>query len=171
MHWIDNGLVILACVEARQHADCRRLNELSERLPAVARGAPAWRRVINLALLAECLSDVGNLVRGLMALAAIPPEQRDLMLAPELRRVHGEILLRRNEREQGERELHEAIEMARRRSERIHELRAMASLARSWRQQGRREAHRILAESYGWFTEGFETRDLRQAKMLLDELS
>jgi len=171
MHWIDNGLVILACVEARQHDDCRRLNELSERLSAVARGAPAWRRMINLTLLAECLSDVGNLERGLMALAAIPPEQRDLMLAPEVRRVHGEILLRRNEREHGERQLHEAIEMARRRSERIHELRATASLARLWRQQGRREeARRILAESYGWFTEGFETRDLREAKMLLNEL-
>ena len=93
------------------------------------------------------------------------------MLAPEVRRVHGELLLRRNEREHGERQLHEAIEMARHRTERIHELRATASLARLWRQHGRsEEARRMLTESYSWFTEGFDTRDLREAKMLLDEL-
>jgi tetratricopeptide (TPR) repeat protein len=170
--WVDNGLVILACVEARHGDDYRRLDELSDRLAAAARGVPAWRRVINLVLLAECLSDVGSLERALTALAAIPLEQRDLMLAAEVRRVHGDLFLRRNEGERGERQLHEAIEMARRRSERIHELRATESLARLWRQQGRREeARRILAESYSWFIEGFETRDLREAKMLLEELS
>ena len=170
--WIDNGLVILAGVEARRRGDYRRLNELSERLPELARGAPAWRRVINFTLLAQCLSDAGDVERGLNALEAIPPEQRDLMLAPEVRRVHGELLLRRNEREHGERQLHEATEMARHRSERIHELRATASLARLWRQQGRsEEARRMLSESYSRFTEGFDTRDLREAKVLLDELA
>jgi len=93
------------------------------------------------------------------------------MLAPEVRRVHGELLLRRNEREHGERQLHEAIEMARRRSERILELRGTTSLAREWRQQGRRdEARRMLADIYGWFTEGFDTQDLRTANALLQEL-
>jgi hypothetical protein len=93
------------------------------------------------------------------------------MLAPEVRRLHGELLLRRNDREHGEQRLHEAIQMAQHRSERLHELRATASLARWWRQQGRREeARRMLAECYRWFTEGFETRDLRDAKILLDEL-
>ena len=170
--WIDNGLVILAGVEARRRGDYRRLNELSERLSELARGAPAWRRVINFTLLAECLSDAGDVERGLNALEAIPPEQRDLMLAPEVRRVHGELLLRRNEREHGERQLHEAIEMARRRSERILELRGTTSLARVWRQQGRRdEARRMLAGIYGWFTEGFDTADLKEAKALLAELS
>ena len=86
--------MILAGVEARRHGDYRRLNELSERLSELARGAPAWRRVINFTLLAECLSDAGDVERGLNALESIPPEQRDLMLAPEVRRVHGELLLR-----------------------------------------------------------------------------
>jgi class 3 adenylate cyclase/tetratricopeptide (TPR) repeat protein len=172
MPWIDNGLVILACVEARQRGDYRRLNELSERLSARGSGEPAWRRVINLALLAGCLSEVGDVEKGLTALEAIPLEHRDLILAPEVRRVHGELLLRLNEREHSERQLHEAIEMARRRSERIHELRATASLARLWREQGKLpEAHQMLAESYGWFTEGFETADLRNARTLLNELS
>jgi hypothetical protein len=71
---------------------------LYERLPALRLGSPAaWRGVINLALLAECLSEVGDVERGLTVLDAIPPEHRELILAPEIRRVHGELLLRRNE--------------------------------------------------------------------------
>ena len=52
------------------------------------------------------------------------------------------------------------------------ELRATMSLARLWQQQGKqKEAHELLAEIYGWFTEGFDTADLREAKVLLHELS
>ena len=62
--------------------------------------------------------------------------------------------------------------MARHRSERSLELRATTSLARLWRQQGRREeARQMLAEIYGWFTEGFDTRDLQEASALLERLS
>jgi len=62
--------------------------------------------------------------------------------------------------------------MARRRSQRILELRATTSLARLWQQEGRRdEARQMLGEIYGWFTEGFDTGDLREAKALLEELS
>ncbi len=169
---IDDGLVILACVEARQRGDCRPLDELYERLTARRSGSAAYRRVIHLTLLAELLSDFGDVDRGLKTLDAIPSEHRDAMLAPEIRRVRGDLLLRRNERDEGERQLREAIEMARRRSERILELRATTSLARLWRQQGRREeARRMLAEIYGWFTEGFDTRDLQEARALLEQLS
>ena len=170
--WIDDGLVILACVEARQRGDYRRLDELYERLLARRPASTAYRRVINLALLAELLSEVGDTERGLTALDAISPEHRDTILAPEIRRVRGELLLRRNERDEGERQLREAIEMARRRSERILELRATTSLARLWRQQGRREeARQMLAEIYGRFTEGFDTRDLQEARALLERLA
>jgi len=52
------------------------------------------------------------------------------------------------------------------------ELRAVMSLSRLWQQQGKKdEAHSLLAEIYGWFTEGFDTRDLQEAKALLQELS
>jgi len=86
--------------------------------------------------------------------------------------VRGELLLRRGEREAGERQLGEAIELARRRSERILELRATTSLVSPWRQEGRRnDARRLLAEIYGWFTEGFDTADLREARTLLDDPS
>jgi predicted ATPase len=52
------------------------------------------------------------------------------------------------------------------------ELRAVTSLSRLWQKQGRREeARKMLAEIYGWFTEGFDTKDLQEAKALLEELS
>ena len=54
----------------------------------------------------------------------------------------------------------------------VVELRASTSLARLWQQQGKQEeAHQMLAEIYGWFTEGFDTKDLQEAKALLEELT
>ena len=65
-----------------------------------------------------------------------------------------------------------ALAVARRQQARALELRAAMSLARLWQQQGKRaEAHQLLAEVYGWFTEGFDTTDLQQAKALLQALA
>ena len=64
-----------------------------------------------------------------------------------------------------------ALDIARHQQAKSLELRAALSLSRLWQQQGKRaEARQLLAEVYGWFTEGFETADLRQAKALLEEL-
>jgi len=66
----------------------------------------------------------------------------------------------------------QAIEIARRRSAKSLELRAVMSLSRLWQQQGKKEeARQMLAEIYGWFTEGFDTADLKEAKALLETLS
>jgi predicted ATPase len=62
--------------------------------------------------------------------------------------------------------------VARRRQAKSWELRAALSLSRLWRGHGKRaEARRVLSEVYGWFTEGFDTPDLQEAKVLLDELA
>ena len=65
-----------------------------------------------------------------------------------------------------------AIEVAQKQQAKSWELRATTSLARLWQQQGKRaQAHHLLSEVYNWFTEGFDTKDLQEAKALLEELS
>jgi predicted ATPase len=67
---------------------------------------------------------------------------------------------------------HTALEIARRQGAKVLELRAALSLSRLRQQQGKKEeAHQLLSELYGWFTEGLETKDLQEAKALLEELS
>jgi predicted ATPase len=67
---------------------------------------------------------------------------------------------------------HRALDIARSQQAKSLELRAATSLSRLWQQQGKRnEARQLLAEVYSWFTEGFDTPDLREAKALLDELA
>jgi predicted ATPase len=92
----------------------------------------------------------------------------------EVHRVKGELLLARSPSDQAEAEtcFHEALEVARRQSAKSWELRAATSLARLWQRQGReREARELLAPVYAWFTEGFDTQDLKDAKALLEELA
>ena len=65
-----------------------------------------------------------------------------------------------------------AIEISRKQHAKSLELRATVSLARLWQRQGKKaEAHRILSEVYNWFTEGFDTKDLQEAKVLIEELA
>ena len=65
-----------------------------------------------------------------------------------------------------------AIDIARQQQAKSLELRAVMSLARLWQQQDKRkQAHQMLSEIYHWFTEGFDTKDLQEAKALLEELS
>jgi predicted ATPase len=90
----------------------------------------------------------------------------------ELKRLEGVSLFGLKELEDGQKALAEAIGIARSRQAKAFELRASTSLARLWRDQGKRDkARELLAPVYGWFTEGFDTRDLKEAKVLLDELA
>ena len=169
--WIDDGLVILACIGARQRADHVPLLELSERLTTERAPSTAWRRIMNLTLVAEALCEIGAVAKALAAMDAIAREHRDIGMAAEIWRVRGELLLRRDERDEGERHFREAIVVARQHSEKILELRATTSLGRLLARIGlREEAARELRAIYCWFTEGFETADLRAARALLAEL-
>ena len=92
----------------------------------------------------------------------------------EIRRTDGEIALMAAEPDAREAEDHfnGALSVARKQQARSLELRAAISLARLWRDQGKvKQARELLAPDYGWFTEGFDTLDLKQAKALLDELA
>ena len=93
---------------------------------------------------------------------------------PELLRLKGELLIALDPGAKADAEVAfcQAIDIAQRQSSKSWELRAATSMARLWRDQGKRdEARELLAPVYGWFTEGFDTRDLKEAKKLLDELS
>lgn len=92
----------------------------------------------------------------------------------ELSRIKGELLLKKAAPSEHEAEtwFRQALDVARRQQAKSLELRAAMSLSRLWQGQGKRdEARKVLAEICGWFTEGFDTVDLREAKVLLDELS
>jgi predicted ATPase len=91
----------------------------------------------------------------------------------ELHRLKGELLRRRaSPTEEVEACFHQALDIARRQQAKSLELRAAMSLSRLWQQQGQRaDARELLAPIHGWFTEGFDTADLQEAKALLEELS
>jgi predicted ATPase len=92
----------------------------------------------------------------------------------EVNRVAGEIALKSPESDAAKAQAYfeHALTVAREQQAKSWELRAAISMARIWRDQGKRdEARELLAPVYGWFTEGFDTLDLKEAKRLLDELS
>jgi predicted ATPase len=129
-----------------------------------------------LSLLAEAQGMVGQPEAGLTALTealTLVDITGERVWEPELYRLKGELLLQQNSDNQVEAEscFAQAITIARSQQAKSLELRATTSLARLWQQQGKRqEAHDLLAPVYGWFAEGFETADLKDAKALLDEL-
>ena len=97
-----------------------------------------------------------------------------VVLSPaEVYRPQGVLLLQQTvpDAAQAEACFHQALAVARRQQAKSWELRAAISLARLWQRQGKHiEAHALLAPVYGWFTEGFDTADLQDAKALLDAL-
>jgi TOMM system kinase/cyclase fusion protein len=129
-----------------------------------------------LALLADVHGMRGEPEAGLTALAealALVDTTGDRWYEPELYRLKGAFLLQQNAANHAEAErcFHHSLEIARTQQARSFELRTATSLAKLWQQHGKRqEAHDLLAPVYGWFTEGFDMADLKDAKALLDEL-
>jgi class 3 adenylate cyclase/predicted ATPase len=149
-----------------------------EGLAVMREGLEAWRATgskyhvpYRLARAAEAHLIAGEFEDGLLLLAEASDQGGDSWLAPELPRLKGELFLHAGRGYEVEEYLAQALNAARQQSARLLELRAAMSMARLWRDQGKREqARELLAPIYGWFTEGFDTRDLKEAKVLLDEL-
>jgi predicted ATPase/class 3 adenylate cyclase len=127
--------------------------------------------------LADVAAHLGHPEDGLQALAEahlLVEQQEERWWEAEVCRLRGVLLLRQTATPQEEAEtwLRRALDVARRQEAKALELRAAMSLSRLWQRQGKREAARqLLAGIYGWFTEGFDTADLQDAKTLLEELS
>ena len=134
-------------------------------------------RPYSLALLAEASAQVGQTAEGLEAVAealATVAQSGVRWWEAELYRLRGELLLQGTvaQPEEAEACFHQALAVARRQQAKSLELRAVMSLSRLWQRQGKREAARqLLEEIYGWFTEGFDTADLQEARALLETLT
>jgi predicted ATPase len=132
---------------------------------------PQW-----LGLIAEIYGQMNQPEAGLEVLSDafdVVEAREHRMWEAELHRIKGELLLMQGvAASEVEACYDKALEVARRQEAKSFELRAAMSLSRLWQQQGKREqAHALLGEVYSWFTEGFDTRDLQEAKALLERLA
>ena len=167
---------ILAGCAAIQHG------EGAQAVESIKRGIDAWQSLGSglavpwfLGELAEGLRSIGRCDEALNVVSdALRQTERsgERQFAAELYRIAGMVLLTQGKLVEAENSFRRAIEIARAQGARMWELRATTSLARLLAKQGKRaEARTMLAEIYGWFTEGFDIADLKDAKALLDELN
>ena len=155
-----------------------------EGIAQIRQGMAAWRATgaeigwpLWLAFLAEAYGKAGQAGEGLTvlaeALALVEKTGQDVYEA-DLHRLQGELLLIHpvgGGGAEAEACFQQALTVARRQQAKSLELRAAISLSRLWQHQGKRDAARqVLAEVYGWFTEGLDTADLQEAKALLEDL-
>jgi len=167
--------------------------QAEEGIIQIRQGMATWQatgaelgRPYFLALLAETCGKAGQIEEGLNTLAeALDTVNKngERWYEAELYRIKGELLLARegkNQKAKGKKEavseaetcFSKAIDIACSQSAKSLELRVTISLSRLWRRMGKKKKARLLlADVYGWFTEGFDTADLKEAKALLEELS
>jgi predicted ATPase len=172
--WSTTGTILRGWALSAQGQGAEGIRQMRQglttwRTTGAAISLPQW-----LALLAEAYGRVGQPAEGLPlleeALVAVHSTGERFYEA-ELHRLKGELLLLATDKE-AEACFQQALAVARRQQAKSWELRAALSLARLWHQQGKcAEAHALLAPVYGWFTEGFDTADLQEAKALLDALA
>jgi predicted ATPase/class 3 adenylate cyclase len=163
---------VLAVQDKRQMG----LDHMQEGLAACRATGSELDRPWLLGLIAEVYGQGGQAEDGLKVLAeafALVDEHDERWCEAELHRLKGELLLAQSidNHTAAETCFHHALNIARQQHAKSWELRAATSLARLWQNQGKRQAASdLLTPVYGWFTEGFETADLQEAKALLDEL-
>jgi predicted ATPase len=175
--WLAQGRCALGWALAAQGQGEEGVTLMRQGLTGLQASGTRVTLPVYLAILAEACGTLEQADAGLSmvteALALV--EQTGVRwYEAETYRIQGTLLLHQAvpEAAQAEACFQQALAIARRQEAKSWELRAAMSLARLWQQQGKRqEAHDLLAPVYEWFTEGFDTADLREAKQLLDELS
>ena len=175
--WVGWCRVMLGWVMAEEGQYGQAIQEMREGLADWRAQGSELGRSYFLALLAEACHKAGRTEDGLNALAEAEKFARTTKEGywdPEILRLKAALLLQRDpaSRQDAEDCLQQALASARAQDAKSLELRAAMSLARLWQQDGKPEQGReLLAGVYGWFTEGLDTRDLKTARALLDELS
>jgi predicted ATPase len=156
----------------------------AEAIQTIIAGVTAWRSLgatlnvpLYLAYLAKAHGEVdqmGDARRCIGEATTVIETSGETWCEAEVHRIGGEIALMPRDHDEAKAEefFEHALGVARSQQAKSWELRAATSLARLWRDQGKvQQAYELLAPVYGWFTEGFDTRDLKEAKALLGELT
>jgi predicted ATPase len=176
-YWLAFGSMVRGWALAQQGQAQEGLVQIEQGLNAFRATGAEILRPYFLALLAEAYGTRGKSEAGLTALTealTLADTTGDRWYEAELYRLKGALLLQRSSDNQAEAAtcFQHAIRIAQSQQAKSWELRVATSLARLWQQQGKRqEAHDLLAPVYHWFTEGFDTADLKDAKALLEALA
>jgi predicted ATPase len=176
-YWLAEGTIRRGWALAEQKQVEEGITQIRQGLASYQATGAEVLRSYYLALLAEACAKGGQSEEELSILAealALVYKTGERFYEAELYRLKGELLLARPAHQTAEAEAcyHQALDIARHQQAKSLELRAAMSLARLWQRQGKRDtARQLLAEVYGWFTEGFDTADLQEAKALLAELA
>ncbi|MBI1880880.1 MAG: AAA family ATPase [Chloroflexi bacterium] len=172
--WLAYATVIKGWIKTKQGQPEAGVSEMLKGLTNLQATGTKLYLVYLWALLVEGYAALGQYQEGLNIITealAFVEETDERYWEAELYRLKGELLLQTEAKAEAEMWFWKAIEVARQQSAKSLELRATVSLARLWQEQGKTaKARQILAEIYGWFTEGFDTADLREAKSLLEGL-
>ncbi|MFB0537260.1 MAG: hypothetical protein ACETWR_20040 [Anaerolineae bacterium] len=175
-YWLSGGLICHGWALAEQGQAEEGIAQVREGIAILRATGAEMLMPFILATLAEACGKAGQVEEGLAAVAealAAVDRTGERFYEAEVYRIKGE-LLRMQGADEAEVEacFQHAIEVARQQQAKSWELRAVMSLCRLWQEQGKREeARQRLAEVYDWFTEGFDTPDLKEAKALLEALS
>jgi predicted ATPase len=176
-YWMAFGAILYGWALAHQGQAQGGIVQITQGLMTYRATGSELLRPYFLALLAEAHGTIGKPEAGLTVLAEalmLMDTTDERVWEPELYRLKGTLLLQQSSDNHLEAEtcFQQAISIARSQQAKSFELRAATSLARLWQQQGKRqEAHDLLAPVYHWFTEGFDTVDLKDSKALLEELA
>ena len=176
-YWMAYSSMLRGWVLAHQGQAQEGIEQINQGLIAYRATGAEQLRSYMLALLAEAHSAIGQPEAGLTVLMealTLVDTTGQRWYASEIYRLKGVLLLQQNSDNHTEATscFQQAMSIAQSQQAKSWELRATTSLARLWQQQGKRqEAYALLAPVYNWFTEGFDTADLKDAKVLLDALS
>jgi predicted ATPase len=176
-HWRVVGSMLRGWALVQQGQTEEGIAQLHQGLTALRATGTELARPYFLALLAEAYGTVGEPEAGLTVLMEalkLAETTGERWYESEYYRLKGELLLQHSSDNATEAEscFSQAISIAQSQQAKSWELRAATSLARLWQSQGKHEeARQVLGDVYGWFTEGFDTLDLRESKALLDELA
>ncbi|MGD8228422.1 MAG: AAA family ATPase, partial [Desulfobacteraceae bacterium] len=175
--WLAYGTILRGWAFTEQGEGAEGIAQMRQGLVAHRATGAELHRPHFLSLLAEAYGKVGQPEEGLTVLVEaleMTDNTGERHWEAELHRRKGELLLMQQgqKAEEAEECFRQALDIARRQQAKSLEVRAATSLSRLWQLQGKQEeAHQFLAEIYGWFTEGFGTADLKEAKVLLEELA